>query len=1391
MPRYALIVGIGQYQALPPLSKPEGDARTVHDLLKRGDFTDIDLKLNPTFEQLNSALETLLHQRADRSDALIYFTGHGFTAGETDDDQEGYLATADCQVEMDGRIFSQRRALSFKRLNGLIARANLSSLVMLLDCCHSGYLIEDGLVKGGLGAFRERNYCLIAACRGFEQAYAERAAPHSLFTTALVAGLGADPASGDITALELFRAVQTQLKGVGQEPILLNSGQDITVLRLPRRVEAPNFSDDCPYQGLMAFDKATKDVFFGREAEVGDLVRRLDGANFVPVIGASGSGKSSVVRAGLLPWAEGQSWQVLGPIKPGPEPMAELKSSFRTVFDNREIGTIYQLIDGEGLVGVLEHLPQGQRYLLVVDQFEEVFTVCTDRDQRQRFIHSLTGLSQRAEAAIKVVTTMRSDFVTTWLSSDPLTQAIQYQAVWLGTLRGEALRQAIASPAEKHGYGLEPGLLELILDDVDAEENCLPLLEFALAELWQRRDTQRRVLTASAYRALGRLRGALSQRADALYQALKTDLERDWCRRLCLELVRIGPEGTDTRSRQPRQTLVDKGNTPKAQETITQVLDTLVEGRLLVADRVDDSDTIDLAHESLMAGWPTFAQWRDENRDQRRLVQRLKDAYAEWQAKDRNNGYLVQGGLLAELRDNWTALKTEAKLAAGLTDFFSLSDDHEQQQVAALEKALAEAELRAECSRIANLPSANAVDKTLLTIKAVADSLNALQGEVIAPVQDALHRAFTHPCERLRIENNSSRIFSVAFSPIGNCIVSGGDDGTLRLWNLQGQQIGKSFEGHTGWVWSVACSPMGNCIVSGGDDGTLRLWNFQGQQIGKPFEGHTGLVRAVTFSARGDCIISGGEDGTLRLWNLHGRQLGRDCKGHSKVFSAACSPAGDCIVSGGDDGVLRLWDFQGQQIGKPFEGHTGWIRSVAFSPRGDRIVSIADDCTLRLWDLDGRQLSTAHESHNGGFFSVAFSPRGDCVVSGGDDGTLRLWDLDGQQIGSAFEGHSDWVLSVAFSSLGNHLASGSEDGTLRLWDLEGRQIQIDSVLERHRGLVFSVAFSPTGDHVASSSDDGTLRLWDAENCQISSVFKDYGDTVRSVAFSPNGDCIVSGGADATLRLWNLEGQQISEAFKGHLGRVWSVAFSPSGNSLASGGDDGTLRLWDIENRQIKGVLKGHSNGVRSVAFSPRGNYVVSGGDDGTLRLWDIEGRQILRVFAGHVGAVLSVAWNPAGNRIVSGGEDSTLRLWDLEGRQIGVAFAGHSGEVWSVVFSPKGEHIVSGGNDGTLRLWDLEGRQIGGIFAGHVGAVLSVAFSPGGGHIVSGGYDGTLRLWPGGRWQDWLHTCCSRLMHHPRFTQPTNDIDRQACQVCQDYVWTEAELAEFRQAQAMAQGNDS
>ncbi|WP_008312329.1 caspase family protein [Leptolyngbya sp. PCC 6406] len=1390
MPRYALIVGIGHYHVLQNLSKPEGDAQTVHDLLKQqGDFDHIHLLNHSTvpdgvtFEVLNDALVTLLEKRADRSEVLIYFTGHGFMAGETADDREGYLATGDCQVEMDGdAILSQRRGLSFKRLNKLVGRSKASSLVMLLDCCHGGYFIEDGLVKAGLDAFRDRNYCLIAACRGFEQAYAEHQDSHSLFTTALVQGLQAEPDRGEITALRLFQGIKTGLKGVGQEPILLHSGQDVMVLRLAQQRLAPTVSERCPYQGLNAFTPETRAFFFGREAEVGRVVRRLEQANFVPVIGPSGSGKSSVVRAGVVLWVQAVGGLVLGPMKPGPEPLAELKRCFLPVFDKFTIGSVYRALERRAVADVVALLPPGERYVLVVDQFEEVFTVCTNQEQRQEFIHLLTQLGQQPGMAFQVVTTMRSDFVTAWLGSNPLIRVIQDNAVWLGPLEPEGLRDAIVCPAQKQGYDLEPGLLEVMQRDVAQETHCLPLLEFALTELWQQRDQGRRQLTLAAYTAMGGLRGALRQRADALYdQALNTELEQAWCRQLCLELVYISLDGNDTRCRCDRGALLGKGATVKEREVIERVLEVLIEGRLLVAH----GETVDLAHEALMGAWPLFEQWRQQDRDRLRLIQRLKDAYQEWQQRQRSEAYLVQGGLLAELRERWAILKQD-KLAAELMDFFRLSDDQERENVAVLERALAETQLRDECTRINSLPGNNPLERTLRAIQAVGLSLKGFQNQVLAPAQDALHRAWTHPCECLRLQGHNGWVNAVAFSPHGDRMVSGGADGTLRLWDLTGRQIGDSFQGHGDWVLAVTFSPQGDAIVSGGADGTLRLWDLAGRQLSDPFQGHGAGIRAVAFSPQGDAIVSGGADGTLRLWDLTGRQIGKPFRHGDWVRAVAFSPQGDRIVSGGKDGTLRLWDLGGWQIGDPFQGHGDWVLAVAFSPQGDRIASGGGDNTLRLWDLGGRQLGDPFQGHGAGVRAVAFSPQGDRILSGGRDGTLRLWDLRGRQIGSAFQGHGDLVNAVAFNPQGDRIVSGGDDGTLRLWDLAGRQLS--DPFQGHGDLVNAVAFSPQGDRIVSGGDDGTLRLWDLAGRQLGDPFQGHGDWVLAVAFSPQGDRIVSGGDDGTLRLWDLAGRQLGDPFQGHGDWVLAVAFSPQGDRIVSGGKGGTLRLWDLGGRQLGDPFQSHGDFVFAVAFSPQGDRIVSGGDDGTLRLWDLGGRQIGDSFQGHGDWVLAVAFSPQGDRIVSGGNDDTLRLWDLTGRQIGDPFQGHGNWVGAVAFNPQGDAIISGGHDGTLRLWDLGGRQIGDPFQGHGAGVNAVAFSPQGDAIVSGGKDGTLRLWPGGTWRDWLYCCGQRLLRHPALTQPSSDLERGVLAFLQEQVWTEGDLAQYYQAQSNGLG---
>ncbi|KAH8810513.1 quinon protein alcohol dehydrogenase-like superfamily [Flagelloscypha sp. PMI_526] len=591
------------------------------------------------------------------------------------------------------------------------------------------------------------------------------------------------------------------------------------------------------------------------------------------------------------------------------------------------------------------------------------------------------------------------------------------------------------------------------------------------------------------------------------------------------------------------------------------------------------------------------------------------------------------------------------------------------------------------------------------------------------------------------MHGHSSSVYSVAFSPDGQRIVSGSSDKTLRLWDATtGIIIGEPLHGHSDSVRCVAFSPDGKRIVSGSMDKTLRIWDATtGAVIGEPLRGHSDSVRAVAFSPNGQHIVSGSWDKTLRLWDVRtGAVVGNPLQGHSlSVRCIAFSSLGQVIASGSDDNTLRLWDATtGTVIGKPLQGHSDSVSSVAFSPDGQHIVSGSWDKTLRLWNVrTGAVIGRPFHGHCMSVRSVAFSPDGRSIVSGSWDKTLRLWDAStGTMISEILHGHSLSVRSVAFSPDGQRIVSGSEDTTLRLWDGTTGAV-IGKLIQGHSLSVRSVAFSPDGKHIVSGSSDKTLRLWNASTgSAIGKPLQGHSSFVNSVAFSPDGHWIVSGSEDSTLRLWNAStGAVIGKPLRGHSSSVNSVAFSPDGRWIVSGSEDSTLRLWDATTGAVIGEpLQGHSLSVRSVAFSPNGQHIVSGSWDKTLRVWNpMTGTTVGKPLHGHCMSVRSVTFSPDGQWIASGSSDKTLRLWNVTtGTVICKPFQDHSLACSSVAFSPDGQQILSGSWDKTLRLWDAtSGSVICKPLYGHSSSVNSVAFSPDGKRIISGSEDNTLRLW--------------------------------------------------------------
>ncbi len=680
---YALVVGIAHYQsnALEDLKKPHLDAEAVAQVLENHGYfqnvtrlpanwlssenrDEVAKEEQLTSEELTKALKYLLLEQAKDSEAVIYSSGHGIALkSKLSGKPEGFLATSDCEVEMEGQqVTGQKNGISLRELNDLIREAKVSSLVVLLDCCHAGSLLENDLVKQTLTAL-EKDCFLIAACRPQEEAY--EGEEYSIFTEALLNGLSEKQAGtdGTITCNQLFSSIDKELKGKGQEPIYSGYGRSITLVSYQRRSQESAVKPlldlkgeiRCPYQGLLAFTQSELPFFFGRQEIVEELARKLERQPFVSLIGASGSGKSSVVLAGLVPRLEELGWQVLGPLRPGFKPLARLEEVLREKCFSEEEQLLDECIydeSSEGLKPLLESFPQG-RHLLVVDQFEELFTVAQAK-QRDRFIQLITQVADFHDSPLAIVTTMRADFLEPCLYYDSLRKLIEEDAKYLPNLAGTNLIDAICEPAKRQGYEVTKELLNQILIDIKLEPGFLPLLEFALNQLWEKRDEEHK-LTLGVYKAIGGVIGALNRHADDLYKQF-TEREQEWVKRIFMQLLQLGEGTKDIRKRQSKQNLLAMVEDNEAdQEAFSKVLKRLIDGRLLVTGQ--EGEDIDLAHEALIEGWEKLNQWRQENRELRQLAERIENAYQAWVEHQEDSKYLLDGVLREESKKNLQQLK--------------------------------------------------------------------------------------------------------------------------------------------------------------------------------------------------------------------------------------------------------------------------------------------------------------------------------------------------------------------------------------------------------------------------------------------------------------------------------------------------------------------------------------------------------------------------------------------------------------------------------------------------------------------------------------------------------------------------------------------------------------
>ena len=1130
---------------------------------------------------------------------------------------------------------------------------------------------------------------------------------------------------------------------------------------LVRICPALEVSDLCPYRELHAFDEDDAEFFFGRSDAVDRLLAVLRGdPRFLAVLGPSGSGKSSLVRAGLIvrlrangvPDSDG--WEI---VIARPADLAELEGRIPGVVDNTA---------GAARAWLAAH-PGRTRLALVIDQFEEIFVVLDD-DTRARFLAGLAA-AVRSTAQVTVILTMRDEFYSRFVREAPaLGRALE------GALRNvpaeltrKELTDIVESPATLLGLRFDPELVTRIVNDairqypgrdIDTAANTvLPLLELTLTQMWARSPDG--VLSHAAYEPYGGLSGGIARWADEAIEELGAAAE-PVARHVLTGLVHLGDESQGTPDSRQRRTLSSLCRRDDELPALTAMVARLADRRLVITA----GDSVELIHDALLREWGRLQDWLREDRRFLSWQQDMERQRVKWERSGpegaRDEGWLLHGHDLQAASDfqQSQAMAISDRQDEYITESLAASEREQRRLRDALteaerQRAIAEAQLvaarlREQATRVLMLLPLEPVGGLALAADAMIKNVAELPGDLIDTVQVSLHAALYEARERWVATGHTAPVTCVAVAPRGRYVISAGADRTIRRWTPDGQPIGVPWTGHDDTVTAVAIDPNGRYVISAGADRTIRRWTPDGQPIGVPWTGHDDTVTAVAIDPNGRYVISAGADRTIRRWTPDGQPIGVPWTGHDDTVTAvAIDPNGRYVISAGADRTIRRWTPDGQPIGVPWTGHDDTVTAVAIDPNGRYVISAGADRTIRRWTPDGQPIGVPWTGHDDTVTAVAIDPNGQYVASAGADRTIRIWDRRGRSARSPMIGNREAACAVAFTPDGKTLVSGGTDRTVRIWDRDG--YGATSILRGHTSDVNGVVLLDDDRRLVSASADGTLREWTRAGEPVGEPWSGHESFIYELAGDPARQRLASASADGTVRLWDaLAGATLGAPVRGHRGSVNTVRFHPDGTLLASGGADATVRLFRPDGTPVGEPLRGHNDEVWGLAFSPDGTLLASAGFDGTIRLWPLNGGRPGEPLRGHQDKVWDVAFAPDGRWFVSAGADRALRRWTAAGAPLGEPLHGHEDEVCAVAVSPDGRFILSGSADTTLRLWDHGGRAISEPLTGHDGPVWGVAIGQDSRLLASTSADGTVRTWDGG-WRAWLELACRRLRDHP------------------------------------------
>ncbi|WP_068115629.1 WD40 repeat domain-containing serine/threonine protein kinase [Tropicimonas marinistellae] len=1131
-------------------------------------------------------------------------------------------------------------------------------------------------------------------------------------------------------------------------------------------------AEGCPYQGLASFQPEHSDRFFGREQLVDELLQRMREQRVLVVGGPSGSGKSSVVRAGLVPAvragkiAGGSGWRI-DLITPGRDALSELY--FALGGSDSDVGlddflqrpTLARRIAGVGA--------QGEPRLLVIDQFEEIFTL-NDSAERNRFIDALAALADPADSAVRIVLVIRADFYAMCATLPRLTDWITRNQVLVGPMSNSELRRAITEPARMSGYYLERSLVDTIVDGAGKEPGALPLISHALVETWARRKGT--TLTLGGYQASGGVAGALSKTAEAIYETSFDDIEREAARRLLLSLVWPGEDSSDTRRILKRSEL----DAASDADVLRRVADVLTDARLLT---VDDR-TIQITHEALLRSWPRLRRWIEDSRNDLRTRLRLVQLAEDWETAGRDEEMLLRGVRLA-LALEWLE-KNEDRVGTLERDFIQTSRDATERREAAAAARQARARRRRIFAVVAL--AVLAVGASVASLVAVSESRNARANETIAReatdiAQERFAGALGAVARGLVTQDPLLALALAAESLAISAPDAPGFDAraalvAARLELAKGVPVLVSSPVPAGDALSLAMSPDGAFVAVGRRDGTLMLLDGHTRQpVAVPLATDLGGIEDLAFAPDGSALLAVGNRGRIVEWPVADGFLGEPRTiGATRdiVWRARFDPHGEWIASAGEDGTVRLW-----AVAAPAESGTsigtriGDFTSVAFSPRGDALLAGNGAGEIHGWSLPSRALlfPTIKGVHQSDIWDLAFSEDGQLFATVSSDGTSAVFDFPSARLqGRAFDPDAR-IGAIGFLPGQARLLGATGNGELAIWDLEKGET-ISTSPSGHRGAIVELALDRSGTVAATLGADQMVRFWRlGQGIPPARTFAVPGQRAKGVALG--ADIVLAGDDTGAVTRWEASDPAARLALRGHDHQVWALDLSMDGQRLVSADRGGTLQIqgtdgsaltkvadigeaiWSVDidggshvfaasdrslqmfdpdtNEMIRSFDIGGGQVTRAVV-DQAGTHLAAALTSGDVLLWGLAEDAPPRVLSVDDDVIWTVSFNPDGRYLLAGTSDEVVTVWDVATLTQVAAFTGHVGGATDALFLGDTTTIAAIDRRGGLHLWDLESaRRIASVPGAHSRTAWRLARHPDGARFASAGDDGKVRLW--------------------------------------------------------------